>query len=87
MITILGWVLPYIDMNQPQVHLYPLILKPHPPPSPPIPLGCPRALALSAHKVVFHTIMCISIFPPSRVSFLVISYWVLLVPVPVSFRG
>ena len=35
-------------MNQPRVHMYPPSLNLFPPPSPPIPLGCLRALALSA---------------------------------------
>ena len=48
-ITILWWFLPYINMNQLQVHMCPphsetpSHLPPHP-----IPLGCPRAPALSA---------------------------------------
>ena len=49
-------VLPYIDMNQPQVHMSP---HPEPPthiPPHPIPLGCPRAPALSAllHALNLH---------------------------------
>ena len=52
LITVLWWCLLYVDMNQPQVHMCPL----HPEhpchfPSHPIPLGCSRALALSA---LFH---------------------------------
>ena len=51
------WFLPYIHMNQPWVHIRPPILKspshllPHS-----IPLGCPRAPALSAllHTSNFH---------------------------------
>ena len=41
--------LPYINMNQPQVYICPPILNPtsHLPPHP-VPLGCPRALALGA---------------------------------------
>ena len=47
--TVLWWFSPYIDMNQPRVHLCP----PHHEspshlPAHPIPQGCPRALALSA---------------------------------------
>ena len=47
-------VLPYFDMNHPWVHMCP----PHPGPpshfpSHPIPLGCPRAQALSA---LLHTL-------------------------------
>ena len=61
MIIVLGWVLLYIDMNQPQVHLYPLILKPHPPPSPPHPSGlsqstgfeCPQS-GFPYNNVHFH---------------------------------
>ena len=46
--TILWWFLPYIDMDQPRVYMWPhpeplSHLPPHP-----IPLGCPSALALSA---------------------------------------
>ena len=44
----LWWFLPYTDMNQPRVHMCP---HPEPPsllPPHPIPLGCPRAPALSA---------------------------------------
>ena len=44
--TILWWILPYNDMYQPRVHMSPHP-KPHLPPHP-IPLGCPRAPALSA---------------------------------------
>ena len=44
-------------MNQPRMHMRPPILKPPPllPPHP-IPLGCPRALALSAllHASILH---------------------------------
>ena len=47
--TILWWFLPYIDMKQSWVHMCPPILKPPPTSLPyPIPLGCPRAPALSA---------------------------------------
>ena len=45
LITILWWVLPYIDMNQSRVYMCPSILNP---PPHPIPLGCPRAPALGA---------------------------------------
>ena len=41
--TILWWFLPYVDMNQPWVYVYPPV--PNPPPRP-IPLGCPSATAL-----------------------------------------
>ena len=46
--TILWWFLPYTDMNQPWVYMCPpsepsSLFPPHP-----VPLGCPRALALSA---------------------------------------
>ena len=42
------WFLPYIIMNQPQVHVCPLPLGPPPsPPTPSTPLGCHRALGLS----------------------------------------
>ena len=37
--TILWWFLSYIDMNQPQVYMCPLILKPLLPPSPSHPSG------------------------------------------------
>ena len=53
-------VLPYIDMNQPRVHMCPPILNPpNPPshlPSQPIPLDCPRAPGLSAllHALNLH---------------------------------
>ena len=47
--TILWWVLPYIDLNQPQVHMCPPILNPSHLPPHPVPVGCPRALALSVH--------------------------------------
>ena len=45
--TILWWFLPYIDMNHPQVYTCPPRPESHQhlPPHP-IPLGCPRALAL-----------------------------------------
>ena len=48
-ITILWWFLLYINMNQSQVCMCPPIPEPrsHLPPLP-IPLGCPRALALAA---------------------------------------
>ena len=46
-VTTLWWFLPYINTNQPQVHMCPpsgtpSLLPPHP-----VPLGCSRALALS----------------------------------------
>ena len=40
-------VLPYFDMNHPWVHMCPTILNPILPAPHPIPLGCPRAPALS----------------------------------------
>ena len=45
--TVLCWLLPYINMNQPWVYIYPLSLETssHVPPHP-IPLGCHRALDL-----------------------------------------
>ena len=48
--TILWWFLPYINMNQPRVHMCPAVLNPPPAslPTVSIPLGCPRAPALSA---------------------------------------
>ena len=46
--TILWWVLPYIDLNQPQVHMCPPILNPSHLLPDPLPLDCPRALALGA---------------------------------------
>ena len=39
LITILCWFLPYIDMNQPRVHMCPRSRTPLPPPSPPHPSG------------------------------------------------
>ena len=51
LITILWWLLPCIDMNQPQVYMCP---HPEPPshlPPHPIPQGCPSTLALST---LFH---------------------------------
>ena len=55
--TILWWFLPCINMNRPQVYMYP----PHPEhpthlPPHPIPLGCPKALVLSAllHALKLH---------------------------------
>ena len=42
------WFLPYIEMNQPRVHMCPPMLNPIPTASAPIPLGCPRAQSLSA---------------------------------------
>ena len=49
--TILWWFLAYIDLNQPRVHMPPILNTPPPlphlPPHP-IPLGYPSALALSA---------------------------------------
>ena len=56
--TIWWWFLPYINMNDPGAQEWPMndtwctcvppTWTPIPPFSPPIPLGCPRALALSA---------------------------------------
>ena len=46
--TIWWWFLPYIDMNHPWVHMCPPSLNPVPASLLSIPLGCPRALALSA---------------------------------------
>ena len=37
--TILCWFLPYVNMNWPRVHMYPLILNPPPPPSAGYPSG------------------------------------------------
>ena len=55
--TISWWFSPYIDMNQPWVHMCPPILNPssHLPPHT-ISQGCPRALALSAllHALNLH---------------------------------
>ena len=55
--TILWWFLPCINMNRPQVYMYP----PHPEhpthlPPHPIPLGCPKARVLSAllHALKLH---------------------------------
>ena len=43
------WFLPYITMNQPQVHVCPLPLGPPlPPPTPSTPRDCHRALGLSS---------------------------------------
>ena len=39
LITILQWVLPYIDMNQPWIYMYSPSQSPLPPPSPPDPSG------------------------------------------------
>ena len=44
--TILRWFLSYINMNRPEVYMCPPILNPLP--LHPIPLDCPRALALGA---------------------------------------
>ena len=49
--TILWWVLPYIDMNQPQVYMCDPARSPLLSPPNSIPLGCPSAPALSA---LFH---------------------------------
>ena len=43
--TILYWFLPYININQPQVHICSLVPEPPYLPVPPIPLGCHRAPA------------------------------------------
>ena len=52
----MSWFLPYINMNKLRVYRCPPIMNPlHLPPHP-IPLGCPRALALSAvlHALNLH---------------------------------
>ena len=47
--TVWCWFLPYIHMNQPWMYMCPSLLKSPPTSLPtPIPLGCPRAPALSA---------------------------------------
>ena len=43
----LWWILPYTDMNQPQVYMVPYPERSSHLPPHPIPLGCPSALALS----------------------------------------
>ena len=55
--TILCWFLPYINMNQSQIYIYPLPFEPpsHLPPHP-TPLGCHRALGLRSlhHRANSH---------------------------------
>ena len=58
MITIFWWFLPYISKSVTGLHVFPPILNPPLPTSPPhpIPLYCPRAPALGAlpHTVNLH---------------------------------
>ena len=51
LIMTLWWILPYTDMNQPQVYMVPYPERSSHLPPHPIPLGCPSALALRA---LFH---------------------------------
>ena len=51
LIMTLWWILPYTDMNQPQVYMVPYPERSSHLPPHPIPLGCPSTQALSA---LFH---------------------------------
>ena len=46
--TILSWFLPYTDVSQPQVYMWPPVPNPSSFPPRPIPLGCPSGPAVSA---------------------------------------
>ena len=63
--TILCWFLPYVNMNWPRVHMYPLTLNPPPPPSAGYPSGLSQSTgfgcllhALNSHwPSILHMVM------------------------------
>ena len=62
--AILWWFLPYIDMNQPWVHMCPPILNPTSTSVPPQLLGCPRALACFTYGNIHVSMLFSQIIPP-----------------------
>ena len=78
-ITLLWWLLPYINMNQPQGHMCPPILNP---PPHPIPLDCPEHRlwvlhALNLHQSsILHMLMYLFQTILSNHPTLALSHWV-----------